>query len=79
MTAEPMENGKQRSDSCTTGSQCGRMCNHTHTHKIISLPSPAVKSSGLIAQLMRTITFAAGLPPPVEEESQPKAYKTLQL
>lgn len=54
-------------------------CAITHTHKIISLPSPAVKSSGLIAQLMRTITFAAGLPPPVEEESQPKAYKTLQL
>lgn len=52
---------------------------HTHTEKIISLPSPAAKSSGLIAQLMRTITFAAGLPPPVEEESQPKAYKTLQL
>lgn len=63
----------------TTEYQHGRMYNHTHRHKIVPLPSLALKSSGLIAQQMRTNMFAAGLPPPVEGESQPKAYKTLQL
>lgn len=65
----------------TAKCQHGKMCNHTHAHKIItfSLPSPALKSSGLIVQLMRINTLAAGLPPPVEGESQPKTYKTLQL